>query len=54
MSYSVKLRKEGRKVIDVKYQLRAAMDFVGEQKAANKRGNESHIQALKAGLPIGR
>ncbi len=37
IDYKVNIRKEGRKVSDVKYIVRPTVDFVGEQKAANKR-----------------
>ena len=49
-SYNVDLRKEGRKIVDAKYTVRPAPDFVAEQKAANKRGHDAHMQGvLQAG-----
>jgi len=50
ISYESDLRREGRKITDVKYTLKAAKDFVGEQKAANARGRDHHLQALNAGV----
>ena len=50
MSYEAEIRREGRKIADVKYTLRATTDFVAEQKAANKRGSDSHMLALNAGV----
>ena len=44
MGYETDIRKEGQKIIDVKYTLRATSDFISEQKAANKRVSESHKQ----------
>ena len=46
MGYEIDIRKEGPKILDVKYTLRATSDFIGEQKAANKRVSESHKQIL--------
>lgn len=37
--YKTDERKEGRKIIDVKYTIRPHADFISEQKAANKRAN---------------
>jgi hypothetical protein len=42
-------RKQGRTVIDVKYTLYPASDFIAEQKAANKRGNDNYHAALNRG-----
>ena len=42
------VRKEGRKIVDTKYTVRPHPDFVGEQKAANKRGRDDHMRALQA------
>jgi hypothetical protein len=52
MGYDTDSRKQGRKIIDVKYTVRPAPDFVGEQKAANKRGREDHLRALNAGVDL--
>ena len=47
VSYHINIRKEGKFIKDVKYTLRAAPDFISEQKAANKRSRDNHILALK-------
>jgi len=41
MRYEIDERKEGRKIVDIKYTLFAAGDFIREQKAANKRSSDS-------------
>ncbi|ABB76083.1 hypothetical protein SAMN05216403_1375 [Nitrosospira multiformis ATCC 25196] len=43
MRYETDERKEGRKVIDIKYTLYAGSDFIGEQKAANKRASDAEL-----------
>jgi hypothetical protein len=50
MRYETDERKKGRKVVDIKYTVYPASDFVGEQKAANKRGKDNYLQALNAGV----
>lgn len=45
-------RKEGRKIIDVKYTVTPTSDFISEQKAANKRSKDGYIQAKNSGLLI--
>ena len=45
-SYNLDLRKEGRKIVDAKYTVRPALDFVAEQKAANKRRHDAHMQGM--------
>lgn len=52
MGYDKGIRKQGRKIIDVKYTVRTAPDFVSEQKAANKRGRDDHLRALNAGVDL--
>lgn len=52
MSYEVCLRKQGRKIADVKYIVRPGSEFVREQKAANKRGRDDHMRALNAGVDL--
>lgn len=52
MSYHFDERKKGRKIEDIKYTLRAANNFVGEQKAANARARDHHLQALDAGISL--
>ena len=52
MGYKSEIRKEGQTIVEVKYNLQPAPDFVGEQKAANKRGKDSHMLALNAGLTL--
>lgn len=45
-AYSVEERKEGRKIIDVKYTLFPTKEFIAEQKAANKRASD-HLTVAK-------
>lgn len=52
ISYTEDPRKEGRKIIDVKYTVIPTSDFISEQKASNKRNKDGHIQASDAGLII--
>lgn len=47
-SYTEDYRKDGRKIVDVKYTVTPTSFFVAEQKAANKRRKEGHIHALEA------
>ncbi len=42
MNYDVDIRKQGRKIIDVKYTLQTSSSFNSEQKAANKRSSDDH------------
>jgi len=48
--YTEDPRKDGRKIVDIKYNVRASIHFVGEQKAANKRKTDARVTASKAGL----
>ncbi len=48
--YDIKEHKKGRKIIDVTYTVRPSMEFVKEQKAANKRTNDILLEAKKKGL----
>jgi hypothetical protein len=52
MDYSVDLHRDSRRITDVKYTVRPAPNFVGEQKAANKRGRDIHTHALNQGITI--
>lgn len=52
ISYTEDPRKEGRKIVDVKYTVIPTSDFISEQKASNKRSKDGHIQASDAGLII--
>jgi hypothetical protein len=45
LSYSAEEIKDGRKVVDVKYTMTAAPEFIREQKAANKRDRDNHDKA---------
>lgn len=45
MRYTSENRREGKKIIDVKYTIIPSFDFIAEQKAANKRGKDAYIQA---------
>ena len=40
LSYDVDERKRGRAVIEIKYTVKAALDFIKEQKASNKRASD--------------
>ncbi len=42
MGYDVDIRKQGRKIIDIKYTLQTSPYFNSEQKAANKRSSDDH------------
>ena len=46
------IKDKNNKILDVKYTLVAADEFIKEQKAANKRKNDHHISALQSGLVI--
>lgn len=46
-------RKEGKKIVDVVYTLTAAMPFITEQKAANKRFGDPKAEQLRA-IPSAR
>ena len=52
MSYEADIRKEGRKIANLKYTLRASPSFIRDQKASHKRHNDSKTGALKAGLRV--
>lgn len=51
-SYVPEEKKEGRKIIDVKYTFYASTEFVKEQKAANKRTNDNYMIALNNGIAV--
>jgi len=40
--YDTELRKEGRRITDVKYTVTPSLEFISEQKAANKRSTSRH------------
>lgn len=52
LKYEIEEQKEGRKIFDIKYTVTASPDFVGEQKAANKRRKNSEMRALGAGVSL--
>ena len=52
MRYTVEEQIDGRKVTDVKYTLYPSSEFVGEQKAANKRASDSQTIAIDAKIPL--
>lgn len=52
LNYKTVEQREGRRIIDVKYEVFAHPDFVAEQKAANKRGKDNEMQALHAGVSL--
>ena len=45
MIYQEEPKKEGKKIIDVKYTVTPTSEFASEQKAANKRNKDGHNQA---------
>lgn len=45
-------KKEGRKIVDVKYTLYPSAEFVKEQKAANKRASDNYMRALNSGITV--
>lgn len=45
-SFSENIRKEGRKIVDVKYTISPTKGFVTEQKASNKRSKDARKKAL--------
>lgn len=52
-NYETYERKEGRKIVDVKYVVFPTPDFTHEQKAANKRSLNAHAKAVKIrSLPV--
>ena len=50
--FEIEEKKEGRKIIDVKYTVYPTSDFVAEQKAANKRAKDGYMNALNSGVSI--
>lgn len=48
--YETKIKKQGRKIVDVKYTVRPASNFVTEQKAANKRSRDQEQKKLNANI----
>lgn len=50
--YTSHIRKEGRRIVDVKYTVYPSRSFVTEQKAANKRSTEAQQKALDKGIMI--
>ncbi len=52
ISYKTEERKEGRKIIEVKYTVIAHPDFITEQKAANKRENDKKIASQKLSINV--
>ena len=51
-SFEAQERKEGRKIVDVKYTLFPSMEFVREQKAANKRKTNQITEAKLQGMRV--
>ena len=45
-------RKEGKKIVNVKYTVYPSSDFIKEQKAAGKRVTDNEAKALNEGLQI--
>ena len=52
MRWEKDVRKQGRRIVDVKYTVYPSSDFVSEQKAANKRNTDQYMQALQAGVTL--
>ena len=52
MRWEKDVRKQGRRIVDVKYTVYPSSDFVSEQKAANKRNTDQYMQALQAGITL--
>ncbi|SMG63075.1 conserved hypothetical protein, partial [methanotrophic bacterial endosymbiont of Bathymodiolus sp.] len=51
-SYEIEEKREGRKIVDVKYRITPSSEFSSEQKAANKRANIIEQKAAKNDLKI--
>lgn len=51
-NFTEDIRKEGRKIVDVKYTVSPTTNFVSEQKAANKRCKDGKTKALSVGIQI--
>ena len=49
-SYQARMEKHGSKIIDVKYTIKPTLEFINEQKAANRRGRQASLISHKAGL----
>lgn len=47
-NYKCDIKKEGRRIVDVKYTVVPATNFVGEQKAANKRDTNNRLPKKQA------
>jgi hypothetical protein len=54
MNYETDERKEGRKIVDVKYTVRSTPEFIKDQKASNKRKRDSELHILHSGEEIRR
>jgi len=50
--YELDQRREGRKIIDIKYTIQPSHAFVSEQKAANKRDSAIRIEAQQTNLSV--
>jgi len=50
--YIIDEKREGNKIIDVKYTISPSYDFITEQKAANKRTGDNKEKALHSGLTL--
>ena len=51
-SYEIEEKREGRKIVDIKYTITPTHEFSSEQKAANKRANIIEQKAAKNDLQI--
>ena len=50
--YSEEIKKEGRKMVNAKYTVQPSLEFISEQKAANKRLKDSIETAKKTGITV--
>ncbi|GAW86892.1 hypothetical protein bplSymb_SCF04403P001 [Bathymodiolus platifrons methanotrophic gill symbiont] len=51
-SYDIEEKREGRKIVDIKYIITPSSEFSSEQKAANARANIIKQKAVKNDLKI--
>ena len=49
-SYQALTKKQGSKIVDVKYTIKPTLEFINEQKAANRRGRQASLVGHKTGL----
>ena len=49
-SYQTRMTKDGSKITDVKYTIKPTLQFINEQKTANRRSREASLVSHKTGL----